>query len=190
MTNIKRDEHGPENDERELDSAVARAKDDIAEAIKSRLPEGTVEPRELAKVIAEIVSLEIQQVVYSYRGPMPHPAMLKEYEDALPGLAERIAARAEKEQEFRHELARNEFLLAKERQLALLNRAILGQVLAFIIALTAIGGGIILLAMDKGVVGLGAIIAALVALVTVFIAGKVAEFRSKEAEAARNETSQ
>lgn len=38
-----------------------------------------------------------------FSGPLPHPEILKGYEEALPGTAERIIRMAEKEQDFRLE---------------------------------------------------------------------------------------
>ncbi len=38
----------------------------------------------------------------AFRGPLPPPAMLREYNDIVPGAAERILERSEKEQAHRH----------------------------------------------------------------------------------------
>lgn len=38
----------------------------------------------------------------AFRGPLPPPSMLREYEDIVPGAAERIMARSEREQTHRH----------------------------------------------------------------------------------------
>lgn len=38
----------------------------------------------------------------SFSGPIPPPALLKEYDEALPGCAERVVQMAEREQSARH----------------------------------------------------------------------------------------
>ena len=106
---------------------------------------------------------------------MPPPSMLREYDAELPGLAERLVARAEAEQQFRHKTGEFQMDTVSKEQWHAAAKTYLGQILAFIIAMTAIGGGIILLALGKSTAGLASIIAALVALVAVFIAGKVVE---------------
>jgi len=55
-----------------------------------------------------------------------------------------------------------------------------GQVFAFVIALAAILGGVYLISIGKDGTGLAAIIAALVALVGVFIYGKYAQTKELE----------
>lgn len=155
---------------------VAReAEREIAAKIERLLPsDRPIAPHELAKVLAQVVSVEIREA-YSFQGPMPPPSMLREYDAALPGLAERLVARAEAEQQFRHKTGEFQMDTVSKEQWHAAAKTYLGQILAFIIAMTAIGGGIILLALGKSTAGLASIIAALVALVAVFIAGKVVE---------------
>lgn len=40
--------------------------------------------------------------VQHYEGPIPHPAMMKEYEEFIPGSADRIFKMTEDEQKFQH----------------------------------------------------------------------------------------
>ncbi len=178
----------PTDNELEAGAIISRAEQDIAASIEKRLPPDLIEPQELARALAEIVSVEIREVAYSFRGPMPHPSLMREYETALPGLAERIAIRSEKEQDFRHEVARFEMKAVDRSQTIEAIKVFVGQALAFIIALTAIGGGIGLLAYGKGTAGLVAIIAALVALVAVFITGKVVELLQKRSDTSSNDS--
>lgn len=44
----------------------------------------------------------------SFEGPLPHPEILKRYDEIVPGLAERIVAMAEKEQDARLSIAKEE----------------------------------------------------------------------------------
>jgi uncharacterized membrane protein len=68
----------------------------------------------------------------AHRGPLPSPEDMREYEQVLPGLAERIVARAENEQKHRH--AMNERILEAEKGLK--NR---GQFFAFAALLAMLG---------------------------------------------------
>lgn len=88
-------EDGPSNNtlivaeiRREIDTAIIEA------VSEEKLPaeiRATVVDR-----VTEIVAAEI------YTGPLPHPRHLKQYNEILPGAADRILRMAEKEQEHRH----------------------------------------------------------------------------------------
>lgn len=108
--------------------------------------------------------------------------MLKEYENVFSGSAKLIFDRAKQEQEFRHELGREQARL-EHRTLSFAGwQGILGQVFAFVIALVAIGGGIYLLANNNKAGGLASIISALAALVAVFITNKLVDYFTQLAE--------
>ena len=55
--------------------------------------EGKVEGRDLKRVAARITSIVLSE---RFSGPIPHPSHLREYENTLPGAAERIFTMAEK----------------------------------------------------------------------------------------------
>ncbi len=124
------------------------------------------ETRKIGKLI--INKIEISQ---SHSGPIPHPVILAGYDKVKKGFAERIVKMAEKEQDARHgftdRFINNEKLYT-----------VLGIISGFIIAMTAMIGGIYLTAIGKSVTGFSAIIGSLAALVTVFIMGKNAESKN------------
>jgi uncharacterized membrane protein len=66
-----------------------------------------------------------------WAGPLPPPAVLKQYDEIATGLAERIVVSMEREQEHRHEM---------DRKLLVAHQAIYtrGQFLAAFIALTCL----------------------------------------------------
>ena len=69
-------------------------------------PDGAVPPSEIvdAKRIID-QHPEIKSIITaSYSGPLPPPVVLQQYEEVLPGMADRILAMAEKEQDARHKL--------------------------------------------------------------------------------------
>jgi uncharacterized membrane protein len=71
---------------------------DIDERLTTAL-EQVPEPqrRQVTEVVHEFVTSA------SFRGPMPHPGMLKGYEEVSPGISDRIVAMAEREQAHRHQ---------------------------------------------------------------------------------------
>lgn len=108
----------------------------------------------------------------SFRGPIPPPWILKGYEEVFPGCAERIVAMAEKQSSHRQ-------MLEQERLIANNQTEHRGQIFAFIIALTAILGGIYLISIGMNASGLTAIIAALVSLVGAFMYGKYTQAQER-----------
>ncbi|WP_153813462.1 DUF2335 domain-containing protein [Streptomyces sp. SUK 48] len=53
-------------------------------------------------------SMRVVRRELTLRGPLPPPEMLAGYEEALPGLADRIVSMAENEQRHRHEVERTD----------------------------------------------------------------------------------
>ncbi|EAB9748898.1 DUF2335 domain-containing protein [Salmonella enterica] len=96
-----------------------------------------------------------------FQGPVPSPSMLKEYEQLMPGLANRLVELTEKEQAHRHKTVSDSIDVAKS-----------GQRKAFWIAIAIIFAAVLF--GVRGQTGLaGTIITVdLVALVSAFIAGK------------------
>lgn len=63
----------------------------IEDAIE-RVLEGKVQRRDLPDVARRITEIAVSE---QFSGPMPHPRHLREYDDILPGAAERILSMAE-----------------------------------------------------------------------------------------------
>ncbi|MGL5580535.1 MAG: DUF2335 domain-containing protein [Cetobacterium sp.] len=109
----------------------------------------------------------------AYQGPLPHPDLLKKFEDITPGAAERILAMAEKEQQHRHELEKE--IVTKEndnikKEFSLKNT---GLVFAFILASSIIFGGIYLLLTDKSLEGFALILGSIGMIITPFFFNKI-----------------
>jgi len=102
---------------------------------------------------------------YSFSGPLPPPEVLEKYNQAMPGLAERIISMAEQQGRHRQEI---------EKTVINSNAFVqkVGPFLGFIVAMTAVIGGIVLILKGKDGYGLAAIITALASLAGVFIYGK------------------
>ena len=53
----------------------------------------------------QLVTLQKQEL---FQGPIPHPDLLKKYDEVVPGAAERILRLAEEEQQHRHQMDLND----------------------------------------------------------------------------------
>jgi uncharacterized membrane protein len=96
-----------------------------------------------------------------FSGPLPHPGILAQYNAALPDGAHRVVAMAEQQSAHRHKLESR------------------GQVFGFLVSMTALVGGIVLIALGMSVEGLIPLASAIVGLAGVFI---YSEVQSKGAE--------
>lgn len=103
--------------------------------------------------------------VSRFSGPLPPPEELAKYEQILPGAADRILKMAEDQASHRQSL-----------ESSVVRSNIAGQQsgtrYGFLLAMTAIVGGVWLSLKGMSAVGLTSIISALAALVGVFIYGK------------------
>lgn len=117
-----------------------------------------------------------------YRGPLPHPDMLERYEQIMPGSAERIIARFEKEGEHRHDLERQIVSSQVDREKSEVPEIRRGQIFAFVLGIVGllVGGTVCLFSESEAGAYAGAAIGGvtLVGLVTAFIVGR----KSKPAE--------
>ena len=69
-----------------------------------------------------------------FKGPIPPPEILRDYENIKPGFAERIIAMAEREQNHRHDIE-NKLVISE------IKNTKLGLIFAFIIGISAIFSG-------------------------------------------------
>jgi uncharacterized membrane protein len=113
---------------------------------------------------------------YSFSGPIPPPEVLEKYNQALPGSAERILAMAE--QQSRHRQAIESRVIDSNIFVQKL-----GPFLGFIVAMTAVGGGVYLMVKGNNGYGLAAVITALASLAGVFIYGKQQQKKELESKA-------
>lgn len=93
-----------------------------------------------------------------FQGPLPPPAVLVDYDQALPGLGERIVRMAEKEGDHRRSIERS-----------LLHLSGWGLASAFTLSIVALAGGFVLLWQGKTLGGLAPVVLALGGLITTFI---------------------
>ncbi len=113
-----------------------------------------------------------RQELYKFKGPLPHPDILKAYETISPGFANRIVEMAENETRHRHacenkaldaDIGFNHKVFAEAR---------IGQVFAFLIGITAIVSGSYAAVHGAGFTGAFIGGGGVIGLVAVFIMGR------------------
>ncbi|MDR0988847.1 MAG: DUF2335 domain-containing protein [Prevotellaceae bacterium] len=72
-------------------------------------------PEDKKEIILAAFS-KIEESSYSFQGPIPHPEIMRGYEEVLPGAAERLLSMAEKQQA--HNMEINKTLVDKQTRLA------------------------------------------------------------------------
>jgi uncharacterized membrane protein len=107
-----------------------------------------------------------QYIEERYTGPIPHPAILRQIDEIVPGSAREIIDNAHNQTAHRQGLE-NKYLDAA------IDNSKRGQILGFIIGMTAIIGGMLLVAFDKWVGGLAFGLPGLATLVGVFVYSRI-----------------
>jgi uncharacterized membrane protein len=110
---------------------------------------------------------------FEFSGPLPPPQLLKGYNEAFAGCAERIVAMAERQSEHRQSLETT----VVESNCRAQSR---GQWFAFILALVVISGGVYLLAQGKSVQGFSAIILAVASLIGALVYSHTEQKKERE----------
>ena len=128
---------------------------------ESPSPVSSLPPKEILDKLPEHVRISIVEAA-SFSGPLPPPTMYREYENALPGSAERILVMAEKEQS--HRIAWETEALSASGQ-----ETKRGQWLGFAIAAACLGAAIFLAVSGREVVASIALGAGAVGLVGRFL---------------------
>jgi len=116
-------------------------------------------------VKTQSAELRIQSMMRAFAGPLPPPDALERYNQILPGAAERIIVMAESQHSHRLELEKHVITSNVSAQK-------LGTVLGFVVAMTAIIGGIWLIHDGKDAAGLASVLCSLGGLVGVFLYSK------------------
>ena len=118
--------------------------------------------------------------IEAYRGPLPPPKALREYEAALPGSAERILARLERETAHRHDMQRGTLELQTFDVRSAYRRSNLGLYLGALVALAVVAVGAYLAFLGYPAEGAGVVISTVVGLAATFVYG--ARIRGREGD--------
>ncbi|MGB8684188.1 MAG: DUF2335 domain-containing protein [Candidatus Binatus sp.] len=135
---------------------TAASNDQPLEPVKPELveeisPTKSDEPQE--RLIASRTTSELTVQSFEFSGPLPPPQILRGYNDAFAGCAERIVAMAERQSAHRQEIEK----MVIDGNCRAQSR---GQIFGFALAFMVIAGGVYLLAQGKSVEGFSAIILA------------------------------
>ena len=118
----------------------------------------------------------------SFSGPLPPPSYIREYEEVLPGSADRILQMAERESVHRQSLERQSLEIQSAAVNEDLSRSRLGLFLGAFVALAFIGAAVALASMGYAWQGTSLGLVNIVAIVTAFIYGAQRRGRDVEAE--------
>lgn len=119
-------------------------------------------PKQVCDILEQRSVITLEQMEHMFSGPLPHPDVLKGYQQIDSSFPDRIFKLTERDQEHRIELEKyaiQENYKANKR----------GTNSAFIIAIVSIIVGAILIYNDKNTAGLVAILTPLVGLIAVFV---------------------
>ena len=152
------------------DEIIESLPDDLRRAVEEARPEER----------KELLSIAFRQV--RYEGPLPPSGMLKEYDDVLPGAADRIISMAERQSAHRQDIEKA--VIASKS-----GAETLGVIFAGGIGLLAVGGGIFLIASGKGAGGIVSIITALGALAGAFVYGTRSEREERSSKSRQRDCS-
>jgi len=144
-------------------------------ATKDEPIQPTGSPEELEGELDEEERVIIQRVLrylkYEFSGPLPHPRILEQYDEVLPGLAERIVTMAEKEQGHRHAMDRG--------IMGLFSR---GQWFGFIMGIVTLLLGSWLLYEGRDLSGFGIVIVGIGSIIASLLFGRQKEKQQRESQ--------
>ena len=112
-------------------------------------------------------------------GPLPQPETLSGYEAIVPGAAERILSMAEIHLGHRHDQESANLRADIKLQAR-------GQLMAFLVALVALLGGMGLVAFDKSVAGLATTFTAVAGIIGLLVSSRWRETRTSPPDSARD----
>lgn len=105
----------------------------------------------------------------SFSGPLPHPMELQAYEKTLPGTAKKIIEMASLAQDHKHSMELKFMDMEQARFEKYHRLAMCSQWCSFIVAITAMIGGFVLLFNDKRLEGFSTLLTAAGAFVGVYL---------------------
>lgn len=131
--------------------------------IDENTPADVIEASEVVDKMEEHQKQAIATIVkYQFKGPLPHPSILKGYNDIQDGIADRIVKMAEKDQDA--EIENNKQVLKYQAR-----DSLLGAIFSFLTVMTTFIVGLILILNDKDVVGMGSLLTGIGVILKLFL---------------------
>lgn len=146
-----------------LDEAKAENHDKACDESTSELVQRVIENPEVLSGVLE--TPKAQAMVYQFIGPVPPPSLLREYEDLMPGLGNRLVELTEREQAHRHKQDKEHL----EGNMSLSSR---GQWMAFVIVMTILIAAFVFGLRGETVLAGALVTINMTAICSVFIWGK------------------
>jgi uncharacterized membrane protein len=145
---------------------VARHNPRKTASLQKLVSKPTNDPNKASATSTSVKTRQPQQTIVAeahiFKGPIPHPSLLAQYNDVIPDAASRILGMAEREQEHRHTMEKH-LLESSEK------RAKSGLRFGFILALGLSVGAIYLLSIGQSVEGLATIFGTIATVAGAFI---------------------
>lgn len=135
----------------------------------------SAEPEEREMMLAAAVK-SVQ-----YTGPLPPGYMLREYEEVLPGAADRVFRMAEQQAEHRQYIEK-QVVASKSRA------ELLGVIFAGMIVMATVVGGVFLIHDGQSIVGFGTLLAGIGGIAGTFIYGTRSEREERAAKRAQRDS--
>lgn len=181
---LTEDKDGASNDEAPSSSSVPPAPPNEVPPANGSSPTalllaGGAQPNEVEEAAADYLdrapaNVRSRLLEYSSRfsGPLPPPALLADYEKAVPGLAAQIVSMARQEQDHRHSLDREDQRIVGKNMSATANDTRVGQLLGAMVAIGVLVVAAYMVRKDYPAAAAFMTAADLGSLVGVFIYGK------------------
>ena len=138
-------------------------------------PESTPPPSQASSEAQAVVSALVQ-TSYEYRGPVPPPAHLREYEDICPGSAKQMFNMAQSQAKHRQDV---EAIVIKGKD----RRATHGLYIGGFLATVVLALAFILILTGRSIAGFGTLIGEAAVLSGVFIFGRTQQRKERETKA-------
>jgi len=130
---------------------------------------------EARQTVERMVMTAVSVIEERHSGPLPAPRQMREYEEIVPGGAERIFQMAEREQLQRHAVQNNDVQFREQAFNHVQKRESRGQGIAFVLCLIILGMGGVLIATGFPGLATTLIMATLVGIASVFLLGRGAK---------------
>lgn len=128
--------------------------------------------------------------IESYRGPLPQPEAMREYESALPGAADRILSMAERQAAHRIDIENRALELEHLGVTSAFARANRGLNLGALVAVVIVAGGAFMAFLGYPEAGGGVIGGTIVGLAATFVYGARSQNRARESSDEDDDTEQ
>ena len=118
-----------------------------------------------------VLEAHAQQVTRTqeFKGPLPHPDILRKYDEIVPGAAKSIVGSFITEGEHRRECEKRELAMYEDWSRADVGLQSRGQILGFVLSVIGIGGGLLVAAVGAPAAGSFVSSASLAAIVVAFL---------------------